>query len=84
MAQKDDQGAIALMDAPQIWLCTKHIAINYHHCRSFVVKSDVDTNHVDTREHITDIFTNPLDTVLFENIRNKLNIWYKMATLLVS
>ena len=39
---------------------TKHIVIKYHHVWSFIVKYDVLIEHIDAKEQITDIFTNPL------------------------
>ena len=35
---KDNQGAITLVVSPQIWPCTNHIAIEYHHFWNFVTK----------------------------------------------
>ena len=43
----------------------KHIAINYHKFQSFFVNGDVEIQHIDTKEQITDTFTNPLDFELF-------------------
>ena len=39
--QEDNQEAIALVFAPQIQPHTNHIAIKYHHFRSFMEKCDV-------------------------------------------
>ena len=52
---EDNQGAIALAFAPQMWPHTKHITINYHHSRIFVADGDVDIQNIDTKEHIADI-----------------------------
>ena len=69
---KNNQGAIALMVSLQMLPCTKHITIKYHHFQSFVANGDK-KKHVDTKEQIVDIFTQPLDYELFRNIRYKLN-----------
>ena len=36
------------------------------------MKSDVDIKHVEIKEHIANIFTNPLDSELFGYLRYKL------------
>ena len=55
MVHEDNQGVIALIVDPQIWPCTKHIAIKYHHFRSFFAKGDVVIKHIDTKGIISDI-----------------------------
>ena len=59
----------------QMLPCKKHIMINYHHLQIFVVNGDVEIKHVDTKEHIADIFTKLLDSELFGYICCKLNSW---------
>ena len=54
---------------------TKHIAIKYHQFRIFVVNSDIETQHIDTKEQIADIFMKLLDYELFIYLRYKLNSW---------
>ena len=44
---------------------TKHIAIKYHHFRSFVQNKIIQICCIDTREQTVDIFTKPLDGALF-------------------
>ena len=72
---EDNQGAIALAVSPQMQPRTKHIAIKYHHFRSFVANGDVKIKHVNTKEQIADIFTEPLDSELFGYLRSKFNSW---------
>ena len=55
---------------------TKHIAIKYHHLRSFVANGDVEIKNVDTKEHIKDIFIKLLDPELLGYLRCKLNSWW--------
>ena len=47
--------------------------IKYHHFRSFVMNDDVEIQHINTKEHITDIFTKPLDDELFGYLRYNIN-----------
>ena len=46
---EDNQGDIALPVAIQMRPRTKHIAIKYHHLRSFVLNGDVEIQHVDNQ-----------------------------------
>ena len=64
---------IVLTVAPQIQPRTKHTTIKYHHFQSIAANGIVKIQHVYTREHITDIFTKPLDSKLFTYLRYKLN-----------
>ena len=72
---EENQGSIALAVAPQMLTNTKHIAMKYHHVWSFVANGEFEIKHVDTKEHITDIFTMPLDTKLFGYLCYKINGW---------
>ena len=72
---EDNQRAIALAVASKMWPRTKHIAIKYHHFRSFVVNGDVEIQHIDIKEQITDIFMKPIDYELFGYIRYNNNSW---------
>ena len=71
---KNNQGEIALTVDPQIWPCTKHIKIKYHQLRIFVANYDIEIQHIDTKEQITDIFIEPLDPKLFGYLLASLSI----------
>ena len=42
--------------------------------RIFVANGDIKIRHIDTQEHIIDIFANPLDPDIFGCLRYKLNV----------
>ena len=63
---ENNQGVIALPVYPKIQPRTKHIAIKYHHFRSFFVNGDVEIKHVDTKEQISDILMKSLYYNMFE------------------
>ena len=69
----DNQGSVALAISLQMKPLTNHIAIKYHHFRSFVANGDIKIKHVNTKEKITDIFTKPLDYDSFGYIRYQRN-----------
>ena len=79
---EENQGAVALTVSLQMLPCKKHIMINYHHLQIFVVNSDVEIKHVDTKEHIADIFTKPLDSEFFIYLPYKINGWWVHGILL--
>ena len=60
-----NQGAITLAVDLQIRPFTKHTTIKHHHFWSFITNGDIEIQHIDTKEQITDIFTKPLDSELF-------------------
>ena len=53
---------------------TKHIAIRYHFLRDHVAKNDISLG-VRTEDQLADIFTKPLDEVIFCRLRNELNVF---------
>ena len=54
-----------------------HIAIKYHHLRSFLQRKKWICN-IDTREQTAYILANPLDGALFFYIRSKLSGWWNI------
>ena len=53
---------------------TKHVEIRHHFLREHVEKGDVAFKHVDSKNQLADIFTKPLVTESFVNIRGELGI----------
>lgn len=72
---EDNIGALELARLPKLRPRTKHIAINYHHFRSFVADKKIEIEHVDTKNQIADIATKALPRVQFEILRKKLLGW---------
>lgn len=54
---------------------TKHIALKYHHFRSYVERKLIDIVHVQSRDQISDILTKPLEETAFKYLRRKLCGW---------
>ena len=72
---EDNNGALELAKTPKMRPRTKHIALKYHHFRSFVTQGKIDVLPIDTSQQIADIFTKPLSRDLFERLRHMLNGW---------
>ena len=71
---KRKSSSIVLVVAPQMRPFAKHVALKYHHLWVFVANGDIKIRHIDTQEHIIDIFANPLDPDLFGCLHYKLNV----------
>ena len=72
---EDNNGALKLATAPKMRPRTKHIALKYHHFRSFVKCGYIKISRVDTAEQLGDIFTKPLSDTIFTYLRKKLLVW---------
>ena len=72
---EDNKGCIDLVNTPRIRPRTKHIALKYHHFRSFVRDKTVSVTYVDTKEQVADIFTKALGDAQFANLRKKMMGW---------
>jgi hypothetical protein len=54
---------------------TKHVALKYHHFRSYVAEGKVEILPIDTNEQLADQFTKSLDLQTFQYLRNKPMGW---------
>ena len=72
---EDNVGAMELANNPKLRPRTKHIAVQYHHFRSYVERKQITVQHVDTKEQLADIFTKPLPRPAFLYLRHKLLGW---------
>ena len=72
---EDNDSCITVAKAPKFTPRTKHIAIKYHHFRSFVSDGSIVINPIDTSEQLADIFTKPLKEKSFCYLRRGLMGW---------
>ena len=72
---EDNESCIKVAKSPKFTPRTKHIAIKYHHFRSFVQDGTIDIRSIDTKEQIADIFTKPLPEASFVYLRKLLMGW---------
>ena len=54
---------------------TKNIAIKYHHFRKHVLDKTISIFTIDTNDQLADIFTKPLNIVIFRKLRLLLMGW---------
>ena len=72
---EDNQSCIAMATSQKISPRTKHIALKYHHFRSYVMNKKVRINYVHTESQEADIFTKPVKNELFPKLRYLLCGW---------
>ena len=78
---EDNVGAIELAKLPKLRPRTKHLAIQYHHFRSWTVKGlngeepKIKVEYIPTTLHEADIMTKPLPRVQFQSLRLRLCGW---------
>lgn len=70
----DNASAINLTKNSMLHSRTKHSEIRHHLLRDHVEKGDVVFEHVDSKNQRADIFTKPLATESFFNIRREFGI----------
>ena len=72
---EDNDSCITVAKSPKFTPRTKHIAIKYHHFRSYVSDGSIVINPIDTSEQIADMLTKPLKEKSFCYLRKKLIGW---------
>ena len=72
---EDNRSCIRVAESPKFTPRTKHIAIKYHHFRSHVANKTIEILPISTHDQLADIFTKPLDRVIFVKLRRSLMGW---------
>ena len=72
---KDNQSCITMATSQKFSPRTKHIALKYHHFRSFVKDRRITISYCRTTEQKADILTKPLADDLFFKLRYMLCGW---------
>ena len=75
-AFEDNTGALEPSLVPKMRLRTKHINNDYHHFRKFVRDKLILVTEIGNEDQVADIFTKPLNLVLF--------VKYQIVLLLLS
>ena len=72
---EDNRSCIRVAESPRFTPRTKHIAIKYHHFRKHVADKTITIFPINTKDQLADIFTKPLDRVIFTKLRKELMGW---------
>ena len=66
---EDNNSCIRVAESPKFTPRTNHIAIKYHHFRKNVTDKEIYISPIYTKDQLADIFTKPLDRVIFTKLR---------------
>ena len=72
---EDNQSCISMATRQKFSPRTKHIALKYHHFRSFVNSKQIEIKYVNTQDQLADALTKPLDPETFFRLRKMLIGW---------
>ncbi|XP_074353053.1 secreted RxLR effector protein 161-like [Apium graveolens] len=75
----DSKSMIALTKYPVFHGKSKHIRIKYHFIRDLLKKGEVVIQHCESQDQIGDIFTKPLRSDIFKELKNKLGTRKSLA-----
>ena len=65
---EDNNSCIRVAESSKFTPRTKHIAIKYHHFQKHVADKTISIFPIDTKDQLDDIFTKPLDRVIFRKL----------------
>jgi hypothetical protein len=52
----------------------RHLEKRHHFLRDHIEKRDIETRYIDTEKQLADIFTKPLDSSRFANLRGEIGV----------
>jgi hypothetical protein len=71
----DNEACISMATSAKFTPRTKHIALKYHHFKSWVDRKLINIIHVGTHEQNADMLTKPLELKLFQKFRYDISGW---------
>ncbi len=72
---EDNEACISMAKSLKFTPRTKHLALKYHHFKSWIKQGILEIVHVPTNEQIADTMTKPLEYQLFKKFRYSINGW---------
>ena len=72
---EDNVGALELANNHKLRPRTKHLAVQLHHFRSYILNKEITVQYVATKHQVADIFTKPLPREAFQYLRGLLLGW---------
>jgi hypothetical protein len=75
----DNTSAISVAENPVFHKRMRHLERRHHFLRDHVEKGDIEMRYIDTERQLADIFTKPLDSSQFADLRGKLVLVILMA-----
>jgi hypothetical protein len=65
----DNTSVISVVKNPVLHKKMRHVERRYHFLRDHVEKGDIEMRYIDTERQLADIFTKPLDSSRFADLR---------------
>ena len=72
---EDNVGALELANNPKLRPRTKHLSVQLHHFRQFILDKSITVERVSTKHQLADIFTKPLPRDAFQYLRSRIIGW---------
>ena len=72
---EDNVGALELANTPKLRPRTKHLAVQLHHLRQYILNKQIAVEKVDTKYQRADIMTKTLPKDSFQFLRKTINGW---------
>jgi hypothetical protein len=66
--------AISVAKNPVFHKKMRHVERRHHFLRDLVEKGDIEMRYIDTKIQLADIFTKPLDSSRFANLRREISV----------
>jgi hypothetical protein len=75
----DNTSAISVVKNLVFHKKMRHVERKFHFLRDHVEKRDIEMRYIDTERQLTDIFTKPLDSSRFADLRREIGICHPYA-----
>jgi hypothetical protein len=72
----DNTSAISVAKNPIFHKNMRHVERRHHFLRDHVEKGDIKMRYIDTERQLTDIFTKPLDSSRFADLRGEIDVYH--------
>jgi hypothetical protein len=70
----DNTSAISVTKNPVFNKKMRHVERRHHFLRDHVEKGDIEMRYIDTKRHLTDIFTKPIYSSRFTDLRGEIGV----------
>jgi hypothetical protein len=72
----DNTSAISITKNLVFYKKMRHVERGHHFLRDHVEKGDIEMRYIDTKRQLANIFTKPLDSSRFANLRGKIGVYH--------
>jgi hypothetical protein len=70
----DNTSAISVAKNPVLHKKMRHVESRHHFLRDHVEKRDIEMRYIDTERQLSDIFTKPLNSFRFADLRGEIGV----------